>query len=106
MNPLFEELATATTKRAESVYAGRGTEYGDTLRESRFLKLKACAAELGYKIENTDHLLILAIASLCDVKYWRNLGGYKDDNLIDGINYDKVLAELMQRCCDSVRTHP
>jgi len=27
------------------------------------------------------------------MKYWRFLGSYKDDNLIDGINYDAFLAE-------------
>jgi hypothetical protein len=41
-------------------------------------------------------LSISVSAAFCDMKYWRNLGGYKDDNLIDEMNYDGFLAEEMR----------
>ena len=95
MKPLFEERALATAERAQAIYAGRGTQYGDTWRECQFLKMKACARELGVEIPD-KFMRALATAAFCDMKYWRLLGGYHDDSIIDGINYDSFLAEEMR----------
>ena len=93
--PLFEELALATMDRAKYTFAGRGVEYGDTWREARFLIMQAVARQLDCVIK-PEHFRALATAAFCDMKYWRFLGGYKDDSLVDGINYQAFLAEEMR----------
>jgi hypothetical protein len=98
--PIFETHALATLDRAKSIFAGRGTEYGDTWRECRFLKMAAVARELGLAIP-AHYLRALATAAFADMKYWRFLGGFKDDSLVDGINYDAFLAEEMRRVTES-----
>ncbi len=98
MNPpksKFESSALANFERAKSTFVGRGNEYGDTWRDCNFLKMKAVARALGHEIK-PEHLRALATAAFSDMKYWRNLGGYRDDDLIDGINYDTSLAEEMR----------
>lgn len=90
--PLFEQHADKTIERCRQTYAGRGTEYGDTWRDCKFLKMEAVAKHLGLQID-PKFFRALATAAFCDMKYWRFLGSYKDDNLIDGINYDAFLAE-------------
>lgn len=94
--PLFERRALATMQRAADTFAGRGAEYGDTWLEARFLIMKAVARELGCKIK-PEHFRALACAALCDFKYERCGGGFKDDNLVDGINYQAFLAEEMRQ---------
>src|SRR6266536_5776236 len=96
----FESNALATIERAKSIIVGRGNEYGDTWRDCNFLKMKAVARAMGCDIK-TEHFRALATAAFCDMKYSRNLGGYKDDNLIDGINYDAFLAEEMRAILSS-----
>jgi hypothetical protein len=95
-NPLFETQALATIERATSTFAGRGEEYGDTWRECRFLTMQAVAKRLGLEIP-TNTLRALAAAAFVDMKYWRALGGFKDDSLVDGINYQAFLAEEMRQ---------
>lgn len=101
MKPLFETHALATLGRATDTYVGRGSEYGDTWRECRFLKMAAVARALGYEIK-PEHFRALATAAFCDMKYWRFLGGYKDDSLLDGINYDAFLAEEVKQLTTGV----
>jgi hypothetical protein len=93
--PMFELRADATFERARDTYAGRGTEYGDTWRECQFIKMKAVARALGIDIK-PEHLRAIATAAFCDMKYWRLIGGYLDDSIVDGINYDAFLAEEMR----------
>lgn len=97
--PLFETRALESFDRAKSTFVGRGDEYGDTWRECRFLKMRAVARELGLNIPDKC-LRALAAAAFCDMKYWRLLGGYKDDSIIDGINYDAFLAAEMRQLKD------
>ncbi len=94
--PLFESHALATFDRAKATFVGRGNEYGDTWRDCQFLKMKAVASALRCEIK-PEHFRALATAAFCDMKYWRFLSGeFKDDNLIDGMNYDAFLAEEMR----------
>lgn len=93
--PLFEIRATETLARAAATFKGRGTQYGDTWQAARFLKMQAVANELGDKIDPL-HFRALAAAAFADMKYWRLLGGYQDDSLLDGINYDAFLAAEMR----------
>lgn len=94
--PIFESHTLTSLDRAKAIFAGRGTEYGDTWRECQFIKMKSVARALGVEI-NEKHFRALATAAFSDMKYWRLLGGYKDDSVIDGINYDAFLAEEMQQ---------
>ena len=93
--PLFEEHALASIERVRQTFCGRGVEYGDTMRDCQFLKMKAVAGALGYEIK-PEHFRALCIAGFGDMKYARLLGGYKDDSIIDGIAYDAFLAEEMK----------
>jgi hypothetical protein len=93
--PIFESHTLTSLDRAKEIFAGRGTEYGDTWRDCQFLKMKAVAKSLGIEIDDS-HYRALATAAFSDMKYWRLLGGYKDDSIIDGINYDAFLAEEMR----------
>lgn len=95
IKPLFEERADVSISRAQAVYKQRGGEYADTWRSCRFLKMKAVSKTLGIEIK-PEHFRALATAAFCDMKYERNAGGYKDDSIIDGINYDAFLAEEMR----------
>lgn len=95
--PLFEKNVLSTMERCTSIFTGRGKEYGDTWKDAQLLKLKSVFKELFNFTPDDEQLRIVACASLCDLKYWRFLGGYKDDNLIDGINYDAFLAEAMRK---------
>jgi hypothetical protein len=94
--PIFEQFTDTSLERAKSIYQGRGMEYGDTWRECNFIKMKAVARELGIEVHDRC-FRALATAAFLDMKYWRNLGGYKDDSLIDEINYDGFLAEEMKQ---------
>ena len=97
--PVFETFADATLNRVRATYAQRGTEYGDTWKNSQFLMLKAVAKQLGVEIPDTC-LRAISAAVLCDVKYQRMEGGFKDDSLVDGIAYTALLAEEMKRIMD------
>lgn len=94
--PLFNAQTLTTIERARAIFEGRGTEYGDTWRDCNFIQMKAVAAALGCNID-PEHFRALATAAFVDMKYWRSLGGYKDDSLIDGINYSAFLAEEMRK---------
>jgi hypothetical protein len=73
----------------------RGSQYGDTLKNGQWLVLKSVAKECGIEL-TVDQARKLAVAALCDVKYQRFEGGYKEDHCDDGINYLACLAELMK----------
>jgi hypothetical protein len=93
--PLFDTLVSKRLNKTIEIAKERGDQYGDTLKNCQWLKLRAVAKELGWTLTHVGARL-LAIAGLCDVKYQRFEGGYKEDHLDDGINYDAVLAELMK----------
>src|SRR5262245_43023570 len=93
---LFEEFVSVTLDKAKKIFSGRGIEYGDTWRECRFLMMAAICRELGIDIK-PEQLRPLATAAFVDMKYWRMMGGYKEDSIIDGINYSAFLAEDMRR---------
>jgi len=40
---------------------------------------------------------LMKLADLIDVKEDRMLGGYKEDTLVDGVNYRLVFADLMDQ---------
>lgn len=94
--PTFEVFAEATIERARATFEQRGVEYADDWKEVRPLTLRAVSSKLGFSIPQEYERAVMW-AVLCDLKYQRRMGGYKDDTMIDSINYDAVLAEEMQR---------
>ncbi len=95
MTPLFTERASVSLDRARAIYETRGDQYSDDWRDRRMVTLQAVSKELGIVICPL-HEKAIAAAVMCDIKYWRGLGGYKDDHLIDGINYQAYLAQEMR----------
>ncbi len=94
--PLFAENAGATLERAIEVFTTRGNQYGDTWRDCQWLTLRAVAAELAErKISGVYDCIAAAV--LCDLKYQRLQGGWNEDHLVDGINYQAYLVEAMRK---------
>lgn len=92
--PRFNRMADAGMDDIKAIYTQRGGEYADTMEETQWLMLLAVAKRMGIELTN-DQARALAIAGLCDIKYWRNLGGFKRDNLLDGGAYNAyLLGEL------------
>lgn len=98
--PLFEQNANATIARVTSIFGTRGQEYGDTWGEARFVVMQAVARTLGCEIA-PEHYRALATAAFVDMKYWRSLGSYKDDSMVDGVAYQSFLAEEMRKLSET-----
>ena len=95
--PLFEEYAMDTIDKATSVYKGRGLEYGDSWKTNPFLILRSVLKEIPACREFSQaECRAIAAAVQCDTKYARFEGGYKEDNILDGINYMAFLARAMK----------
>ncbi len=94
--PMFEKLANATLDEVKKTYSTRGTQYGDTWAEARFVLVEATLKKFGVKLSE-GQIRSLVLASLSDVKYWRNIGGLKRDSLIDGIAYTAAFAEEVKK---------
>lgn len=58
--------------------------------------MKAVASKFCLHI-NPRLMRAIALAALVDVKYQRGEGGYKDDNIVDGVAYQLVLAEEIRQ---------
>jgi hypothetical protein len=93
--PKFETNADATLDRVRATYSQRGGEYADTWGTCRFPVMTSVAKELGISI-SPQYFRALASAALCDMKNERMTGGWKEDNMIDGIAYDAFLVEEMR----------
>ena len=91
----FTRLASATLRRVEAVFVQRGAEYGDSWADNTWVTTLAVAKKLGVNLRK-EHCRAIALAAFVDAKYTRNIGGYKDDSLMDGINYTAALAEEMR----------
>jgi hypothetical protein len=96
----FERNACATLNRVTAVFCQRGGEYADTWKTCQFLTMKAVAQRLGSHI-SPEHFRALATAAFVDMKYQRMEGGYKDDNVVDGIAYSAYLAQEMAELLSS-----
>lgn len=83
-------MADAGVKQIRGTYAERGNQYADTMQETKWLNMIAVAKQLGVEMTN-DQARAIVIAGLIDIKYWRSLGGFKMDNLIDGASYTAYL---------------
>jgi len=102
---LFAEYASESLRECLATFEERGVQYGDTMRESRFVTMEAVARELGCKID-PQHFRALAIAGMVDIKYWRNLAGFKQDTLLDMINYAAFTVQDVKRQKNGVPENP
>ena len=99
--PLFNSACKKRLNKAIDIVDQRGQQYGDTLRDCQWLMLRATYEQIndmaGYGYFLTDESLrALAIAALCDIKYQRFQGGWNEDNIDDGINYQSILPEMIE----------
>lgn len=86
----FAKMADNGIGEIQKIYQQRGSEYADTMENTKWLTLINVLASFGCNITN-EQARAVAIASLVDIKYWRGLGGLKMDNLIDGGAYNAYL---------------
>ena len=93
---LFEEYATETLEQVIKTFHERGSTYSDTWAECQWLALKATAKKLKIALPD-DALRAIGASVMVDVKYWRLLGGYKEDSPVDGIAYSALWVAEMKR---------
>ena len=100
---LFTELASATLKRCEQTFTERGEQYGDTWRNCRWYAVKAVAQKLGITL-NDQQARCIGLAVFVDMKYERMGGGWNEDHLRDGINYQAALSSEMNNLATGAQT--
>jgi hypothetical protein len=95
--PVFEEGATKTLARVQSIYAGRGVEYADSWSEEfqppGFVdRMRDIVGSDRSRIANR----LVRLAGLVDTKISRIVAGgeYKQDSYDDLIAYLALLADL------------
>jgi hypothetical protein len=97
--PLFNSACKKRLNKAIEIVDQRGQQYGDTLRDCQWLIFKSVYKTIsGYPHEliTSEYARALAIAALCDIKYQRFQGGWNEDNIDDGINYQSILPEMIE----------
>lgn len=102
--PLFQRRAEPTLKLAQDTFRTRGDQYGDTWADCQWLKLKAILFTMWGKIPTPGQCRAMALAAYADMKYQRMQGGYAEDHILDGINYDAALATEMREIYASAGT--
>lgn len=101
---LFTSACRERLSKAIKLVEERGSQYGDTIKDCQWLIMKSAfnkIMEHWWKFNSdtfltTETARALAIAGLCDIKYQRFQGGYKADNIDDGINYQSILPEMIE----------
>lgn len=86
----FERSLRRGYRALEPVFAQRSTQYGDTLEECQWLTLRNIASLMGIKLTKRQARL-LALAAHVDNKYWRQLGPFRRDTLLDLLAYNAAL---------------
>jgi hypothetical protein len=76
------------------VFEERSRQYGDTMEECRWLTMLSAAQAMGLKLEPWQ-ARILFLAGQDDMKYWRQLGGFRADSILDRLAYcGALIGEL------------
>lgn len=102
--PLFTSALKKRLNKAIEIVDQRGKQYGDTLKDCQWLVMRAVYDELYCYISkwtSDEFFRSLAIAALCDIKYQRFQGGWNEDNIDDGINYQAILPEMIELAIQS-----
>lgn len=104
MKQRFEQSFEIGTQAVRGVVGERGEQYRDTLENAQWLTLIGALEEIsGIRISN-DSARLVAMAAMVDVKYWRQLGPWKHDTLVDRVAYEGVLLGEMERLDSKLRT--
>ena len=95
---LFTSACRERLNHAIKLVEERGSQYGDTLKDCQWLVMRSVFDLIAEEEGLLDKELAraLAIAALVDIKYQRFQGGYKEDNVDDGINYLSILPEMIR----------
>ena len=77
----------------------RGDEYGDTWADDNLMTTftQRTLRDFGMWDPTPEQCRLILLAALIDVKDSRMLGGYKEDSLVDGINYRAVYAAMRRK---------
>lgn len=97
MESLFQRMADETLAQVKATYAQRGLEYEDGYAVMDPLALQATLKRIGVPELHREQLMAVIAAALVDVKYWRLMGGYKEDTAVDGIAYTALWVGLMKQ---------
>lgn len=95
---LFADNSKATLKKVITTITERAKQYGDSFGVTRYLTLKAVLKGFPSVDNLTDEQChAIAAAVLCDIKYHRQQGGYREDTTLDLIAYQSFLNEQMSK---------
>lgn len=98
-DPRFTRALNQGFKVLRPVFEERSRQYGDTMEECRWLTMLSAADAIGIKLEPWQ-ARILFLAGQDDMKYWRQLGGFKFDSLLDRLAYcGALIGELDRATC-------
>lgn len=88
--PSFDRACRATLEESLEVQAQRGDEYGDTWAIDNMVATftKATLDEVfPDSIYTMEQVRLIVMAALIDVKDSRMIGAWKEDTVLDGVNY-------------------
>lgn len=100
----FAAQAAMGLKEVSPIMQARGAEYGDPWETSQWTTLRAVSQRYGLTV-SPQMARLLAAAALVDIKHERNSGGFKEDNLVDGVAYSLNLigeVKTMDRVCKAM----
>lgn len=93
--PVFESGISAILGDSVKVSEQRGGEYGDSWALDNLVTTFTRSTLESFGLHLSDEQVrLLQMASLIDVKDARLIGPYKEDSVVDGINYRAVFAYL------------
>lgn len=102
--PKFAEWSIPVLQESIDILNERGAQYGDTYKTCQFLHFKAVAKLLGVTLPSSPEIIrALSLAVLSDIKYERQGGAYKSDNVKDGINYLAAMDGAVQEALKTIK---
>jgi hypothetical protein len=102
----FEKGIETILGEGVAIATQRGGEYGDSWALGNLVSTFTRSTLESFGIKVTDEQLrLIQMAALIDVKDARMIGPYKEDSVVDGINYRAVFAYL-RRLYDAPKDKP
>jgi hypothetical protein len=102
----FEKGIETILGEGVAIAKQRGGEYGDSWALGNLVSTFTRSTLESFGIKVTDEQLrLIQMAALIDVKDARMIGPYKEDSVVDGINYRAVFAYL-RRLYDAPKDEP
>lgn len=92
---VFEEGITSILGESAAIAAQRGTEYADSWHLDNLVTTFTENTLKSFNLDlSPEQLRLVIMAALIDTKESRMGGPYKEDTVVDGINYRAVFAHL------------